>query len=219
MKKESKSTPRGGDHTFKHRTTIGENGEILYQMPLEAETIHNPEDFGATPDQYRTLDLGGGDKIVVMYVPTTNRALAEYQWSYLTEEHNRRMRESRCMVKGKRGGYVICHNNNSCQRCPYGKRPEERERNTISWDALIEKGFEPEITTPVESQVLQKIEMEDVRARMEAKNPKIWEAFAMKYFLGDKVSTISKKLGVSPPRVYQLIDEAKAFFRRYRAED
>ena len=45
MKKESKSTLRGGDHTFKHRTTIGENGEILYEMPLEAETIHNPEDF------------------------------------------------------------------------------------------------------------------------------------------------------------------------------
>ena len=98
--------------------------------------------------------------------------------------------------------------------------PEEfKVAAIISWDALIEQGYEPEIIVPVETQVLRKIEMEEVRARIEAKDPKIWKAFAMKLIIGESAKTVARELGVSAPRVYQLVEEAKDFFRQYEAED
>ena len=219
MKLQESSSLQGSNSTFNHRTYIDENGVVLYDMPIEADTIKNLEDFGATPDDFVTIKLGGIDRVRVLFVKTPNRELAEYQWSYLTEEHNRKMRESRCMVPGKWGGWVICNKNNDCRHCPFGKKPEEKQCNTVSWNALIEKGYEPETGVPVETQVIRKIEMEEVRAMMDAKDPRIWKAFSMKEIFGESVDTIKDELGVSAARVYQLVAEAHTIGRQYRKDN
>ena len=47
MKKESISPLQGSDVTFNHKTYVGEHGEVLYDMPLDAEDI-DLKDFNAT---------------------------------------------------------------------------------------------------------------------------------------------------------------------------
>jgi DNA-directed RNA polymerase specialized sigma24 family protein len=71
----------------------------------------------------------------------------------------------------------------------------------------------------VEHQVLAKIEYEEIRARMDAEDKKIAQAFEAKELLGDSVRKIAQDLGVSEPRVYQLIARAKAIGKEYRKEN
>ena len=122
------------------------------------------------------------------------------------------------MVPGAHG-MIICPKKNSCACCPFGKRPEEKERHTISWDGLIDKGYEPAIGVPVETQVIRDIELEEVKALMNDKDPRIWRAFAMKEIYGESVDVIKEELGVSAPRVYQFVAEAQAIGRQYRKDN
>lgn len=209
----------GTQKEFTHRTYVSEDGTILYDMPVEAATIQNLKDFDATPDDFVTIKFGGTDGIRVLFVKTPNRELAEYQWSYLTEQHNEKVRAARCMVPGKHGGWVICHKDNDCRHCPFGKKPEQKTRNTISWDRLIEKGYEPEMTVPVETQVIRKIDLENLQARMDDEDKRLWQALWRKEIYGDSVSEIASDLGLSDQMVYKLVQHAKEIAREYRREN
>ncbi len=216
--KTQESTPlQGSNVTFNHRTYVGEHGEVLYEMPLDAEEI-NLNDFNATKDNLVTLRYYGSDRIKVLFVKTDNLELAKYQWSYIDGKHNRKMRDSRCMVPGAHG-MIICPKKNNCNRCPFGRKPEEKQRNTISLDGLVGTNYEPSMGVPVETQVIRKIELEEVIARMNARDPRIWQAFAMKELYGESVDVIRKALGVSAPRVYQLVAAAKTIGKQYRKEN
>ncbi|MGI6687586.1 MAG: hypothetical protein ACOX6Y_04350 [Christensenellales bacterium] len=115
--KTHESTPlQGSNVTFNHRTYVGEHGEVLYDMPLDAEDI-DLNDFNATAKDLVTLRYNGTDSIRVLFVKTDNLELAKYQWSYIDEKHNQKMRDSRCMVPG-------------CERHDY--LPEEEQLQLLS---------------------------------------------------------------------------------------
>lgn len=217
MKKESISPLQDSNVTFNHKTYVGEHGEVLYDMPLDADDI-DLKDFNATAKDLVTLRYNGTDNIRVLFVKTDNLELAKFQWSYIDEKHNQKMRDSRCMVPGAHG-MIICPKKHNCNCCPFGKKPEEKERHTISWDGLIDKGYEPAIGVPVETQVIRDIELEEVKVLMNAKDPRIWRAFAMKEIYGESVDVIKEELGVSAPRVYQFVAEAQAIGRQYRKDN
>ena len=86
------------------------------------------------------------------------------------------------MVRGKQKAYILCPDTIKCAQCPWGIKPEDKQGRTISWDRLIESGYEPAMGIPVEKQVLDKIEMEEFEQIMNAEDPRIWMAFAMKRF-------------------------------------
>ena len=67
--------------------------------------------------------------------------------------------------------------------------------------------------------MLNKIEMEELRDRMNAIDQRIWKAFAMKKVVGVSAKTISEALHVSVPRVYQLINQAEEIIRQHREEE
>ena len=102
MKNSSESQLQGSNVTFNHKTYVGENGEVLYDMPLDAEDI-DLKDFNATAKDLVTLRYNGTDNIRVLFVKTDNLELAKYQWSYIDEKHNQKMRDSRCMVPALTG--------------------------------------------------------------------------------------------------------------------
>ena len=121
MKKESIPQLQGSNVTFNHKTYVGENGEVLYDMPLDAEDI-DLKDFNATAKDLVTLRYNGTDNIRVLFVKTDNLELAKYQWSYLDEKHNQKMRDSRCMVPGA-NGMIICPKKNNCICLPRARAP------------------------------------------------------------------------------------------------
>ena len=72
---------------------------------------------------------------------------------------------------------------------------------------------------PVETQVIRKIEMEEVRALMDAKDPRISRAFSMKEIFCEPIDAIKNELGVSAARIYQLVAEAHTIGRQYRKDN
>ena len=204
---------------FTHRITIGENGEILYDCPFEIESDEDLKCYGITAEDCKTIKFGSSDPTRVWFFQTPNRRLADYQWTLMDSKHSRGYATARCMVPGKLKDFILCPDTNKCSQCPYGIKPEDKQPRTISWNKLIETGYEPEMGIPVEKQVLDKIEMEEFEQIMNAEDPRIWMAFAMKRFRNESAQAISKELKVSVPRVYQLLDKAYEIIRQNKELD
>lgn len=63
------------------------------------------------------------------------------------------------------------------------------------------------------------MEYQAIRTLMDAEDTRIARAFEMKELMGYKAEEIADELGVSTPRVYQLIARAKAIGQSYRTNN
>ena len=201
---------------FKHGTSIGANGEILYDYPIEIKDQADMNNYGITDEDCRFLNFNGSQKMRVYFYKTPDRAFAESQWEYINNLHSSGYFSVRCMVPGKRKAFIKCRDTNKCSACPYGRTPETKQAPVISWDGLLETGWEPDASESVEHQVMAKLEYQAIRTLMDAEDPRIALAFEAKVLYGDSVKEIAVDLGVSEPRVYQLINRAKAIGKQYR---
>ena len=120
------------------------------------------------------------------------------------------------MIPGKRKAYIKCPDTNSCANCPH---KEDKQAPVISWDGLVESGYEAAAGASPEENAVAKSEYRSIKAVMDAEDPRISKAFEMKDLLGFSVREIAADLGVSEPRVYQLIARAKAIGREYRQKN
>lgn len=203
---------------FKHRTTVGENGEILYDAPIEILNADDLSTLGITREDCKYIRFGSSEKTLVWFFQTPNREFAEYQWETLNNQHSSAYFANRCMVPGKRKAFVRCRDTNKCTACPYGVTPETRKAAVVSLDGLVESGWEPAPVESVEHAVLAKIEREEMLTRMRDKDWRIAEAFEYRAFLGDSVKTIAAELSLSEQRVYQLLRHAKQIVQQYQEE-
>lgn len=213
-----KNQPQSGNNAqfesaFRHNTSIGANGEILYDAPIEIKDQADLDNYGITWDDCRTLNFHGSEKVTVYFFKTENRSFAEYQWSYLDSQHSRGYASVRCMIPGKRKAFIKCPDTVSCATCPY---KDKKQAPIISWDGLVETGYEPVGSAPVDEQVAAKLEYEGIKAMMDAEDTRIARAFEMRTLQGYTVREIAAVLEVSEPRVYQLIARAKKIGKEYR---
>ena len=204
---------------FKHGTTVGENGEILYDAPVVIRDKADMRNYGITDDDCKYLHRGSSERVRVYFFKTTNRAFAEYQWEGLNNLHSSGYYSTRCIVPGTRKPFVKCPDTNKCSECPYGRTPETKQVPVVSWDGLLDSGWEPAPAESVEHQVMAKLEYQAIRFLMDAEDPRIALAFEAKELYGDSVKAIAADLGVSEPRVYQLIKRAKAIGRQFREDN
>ena len=209
----------GLEAEFKHGTSIGDNGEILYDCPIEIKDKADLDNFGIGWDDCRFLNFNGSQKMRVYFFKTPDRAFAESQWEYINTLHSSGYFSVRCMVPGKRKAFVRCRDTNKCSACPYGRTPETKQIPVVSWDGLLDTGWEPAPAESVEHQVMAKLEYQAIRALMDAEDPRIAIAFEAKELYGDSVKKIAADLGVSEPRVYQLLNRAKAIGRQFREDN
>ena len=200
---------------FKHGTTVGENGEILYDAPVVIRNKADMSNYGITDDDCKYLHRGNSERVRVYFYKTTNRAFAEYQWEYLNNLHSSGYYNTRCIVPGTRKPFVKCPDTNKCSQCPYGRTPETKQAAFLSLDGLVESGWEPDSEESVESQAAAKVECAELRKLMDAEDVRIWKAIVAKEVVGDTVKKIAQDLEVSEPRVYQLIARAKAIGKEY----
>ena len=84
------------------------------------------------------------------------------------------------------------------------------------WQLDVDVPYEITPEETVERQVIAKREYEELRALMDAEDIRIAQALEAKVLFGYSVKKIAQDLGVSEPRVYQLIARAKAMGKEYR---
>ena len=201
------------EREFRRNTSIGPNGEILFDAPIEIKDQADLDNYGITWSDCRTLNFHGSEKDTVYFFKTENRAFAEYQWSYLDTQHSRGYASTRCMISGKRKAAIRCRDTNSCSACP---NRAMKQAPVVSWEGLTETGWEPAPVAPVDEQVITKMEEKEIEAILDAEDKRIVKALKMKTLRGFTVKEIAKRLDISEPRVYQLLARAKAVGREYR---
>ena len=117
------------------------------------------------------------------------------------------------MIPGKRKAFIKCPDTVPCSTCPYKSK---KQAPIISWDGLVETGYEPIGSAPEDEQTIAKTEYEGIKAMMDAEDPRIARSFELKELEGYSVREISAELHISQPRVYQLIARAKTIGMEYR---
>ena len=201
---------------FRHNTTIGPNGEVLFDCPLEIQNQADLDAYGITWDDCRTLNFHGSEKVTVYFMKVESRELAEYQWAYLDSQHSRGYANARCRIPGTRKPWVRCPDTVSCAKCPH---KANRKPPFISWDALTATGYEPVAGAPADEQAIARLEYQSIRALMDAEDTRIARAFEMRELMGYTVEEIAAELGISKPRTYQLIARARAIGQEYRKKN
>ncbi len=201
---------------FRHNTSFGPNGEILFDCPIEIRNQQDLDAYGIAWSDCRTLNFHGSEKVTVFFYKTENRALAEYMWSSLDTQHSRGYANTRCWIPGRRKAFVRCRDTVPCATCPH---KDNKQPPFISWDELVANGYEPITCASPENDAMAKSEYESIKAMMDFEDIRIARVLEMKELCGYTVAEIAAELNISQPRVYQLLRRAREIGRKYRAQN
>lgn len=197
-------------------TQLVKDGCVNYYAPIEIEHSGQLETLNITWNDCRTWHIGS--ERVTVYLCPADEATYRFLLGELRRKHRNGYRAVRCMVEGKLKPLIRCPESNKCSACPYGRKPEDREANIISWDGLIESGYEGEADNRMVEQLQAKLEYDEIRTLMDSKNPIIAQVFEMKERDGFSVSEIADRLHIKPRNVYYYLDRAKAIGKKYNKE-
>ena len=212
----AKTKKAGLEAEFKHNTSIGADGAILYDAPIQIRDQEDLDNYHISWRDCRTLNFHGSERVTVYFMAVESRALAEYMWASLDTQHSRGFASTRCWIPGKRKPFIKCPDTISCANCPH---KEDKQPPVISWDELVETGYEPVANTSPEESAVAKSEYDSIKTVMNIEDPHIAQAFEMKELLGYSVKEIAAELDLSEPRIYQLVARAKAIGREYRKKN
>lgn len=163
----------------------------------------------------RFIRLRIGSEQVLVHLTPADEATYRFLLNELRSKHRKGYRSVRCMVPGRQKPLIRCPDTNKCSDCPYGRKPEDRDPNEISWDGLIEAGTEPKITdhtTPQAETELMYKELLDLMAR---EDPDIAKAYNWREHLGFDVKEIANKLQLSDRQVRYLLQKAETIRVKY----
>ena len=196
------------------KSILEKNGETVYYIPIEITNREQLETLGITSEQCRTWRSGTEWKTVHL-TPCDKEVftmLSRDQWGQQTREY----RNNRCMIPGKQKPLIRCPQNNKCDACPFGISSWNRQPNLISLDELMDIGFEPENTEAPDQQVFQRMELQEIKLKMEEKDSRLFEIFVMVNLLDCKKTDIALKFHISAKKVRQLIADMNEIIQQIR---
>jgi len=199
--------PEGNEYQLESlRKRIRRDGETEYSIPCPVQ------------DAAARMALGGisraecirfpfcGEPMLLYLVWDRNKEVADLMWASVTREHKAQNRETRCSIPGKRKAFIRCDDHNRCEKCPWGRRPEERERSTISLETIPEDWIGWTGTaSPVEEEALLRADLERALAHLKQVNRAAWLAWKMKHIEGMDTKEIGAALQYSLMSVYKLL--------------
>ena len=196
------------------KTILEKNGKTVYYMPIEIANQEHLETLGITRQQCRTWRFGTEWKTVHL-TPCSEEVftvLSRDLWLQQTQEY----RNNRCMVPGKQKPLIRCPEKNKCDACPFGKSPWNRQPNIISLDELLEIGREPGSTESADQLVFQRMELLEIKVKMDEKDKRLFEIFVMMNLQDCKKSDIAVKFHISAKTVRRLIGEMNEIIQQIR---
>lgn len=206
---------------FRHKTEKGPDGEITYAYPVEVgsklegydkETL---EFFKISKNDCHSIRYTETDVVYVHYIMVKEKDVAQDQWAYLNSRHSREYAHDRCMVPGVRKDYILCPDTRSCKNCPH---QANRQKRIISLDKFAEDGYDVGSGLSSEDAAMKNIEREELYAIMRSEDPRIAEAYRLRTEKNYTPKEISGILGVSQPRIYQLLARAKKIVYEYYSD-
>ena len=194
-------------------TRLIREGTRVFLAPIEILSKDQFEALCITREQCRTWYIGS-EKVLVHLTPADEQTF-KFLLNELRAKHRKGFRSVRCMIPGKQKALICCPDHFKCSDCPFGRKPEDRDPNEISWDEFTENGLEPDHDDRTIERLHAKLEYDEIRHRMVAEDPNIALAFEMKERDGMTVAEIANALGVTARQVYYLIQKVKTIGAEY----
>lgn len=201
------------------------SGKKVFAAPIEIE--QNAESrarqfacLGITWKQVRDYPIGTM-KNKVHYVPA-DEATYHMMTNDIGDKYREAFRKNRCMVPGKIKPLIRCPEKNRCDKRPYPECKEKRQANQISYDGLIESGFESgglgteAYEEPGFHQIEVKMELDAICRIIKAANPKFLAAIVLKEYHNLSVKEIAKHMNDTERNVYYYLGEAKRIGKQYK---
>ena len=195
---------------------LRKNGIEIYAAPIEIEHKEQLETLSITQQECRTWYIGS-EKVIVHLTPA-DKGTYHFLLDELRTRHRKEYRSRRCQIPGKNKPLIMCPECNRCSECPYPEYRDKHKVNSISWDGLIESGYEGEADNCMVEQLQAKLEYDEIHTLMDSENPIIAQVFEMKERDGFSVSEIADRLHIKPRNVYYYLDRAKAIGKKYNKE-
>ena len=195
---------------------LRKNGIEIYAAPIEIEHKEQLETLSITQQECRTWYIGY-EKVIVHLTPA-DKGTYHFLLDELRTRHRKEYRSRRCQIPGKNKPLIMCPECNRCSECPYPEYRDKHKANSISWDGLIESGYEGEADNCMVEQLQAKLEYDEIHTLMDSENPIIAQVFEMKERDGFSVSEIADRLHIKPRNVYYYLDRAKAIGKKYNKE-
>lgn len=192
---------------------MSQNEEIIY-APIEIESADQLHALGAIWNDCRTWKIG--QKSVVVYLVPASQEVRDFLVQELRAKYLTQMHENRCKVRGKNEKLISCPLTNSCQKCPYGYQPEDRQGNRISLDQMQEDGYEPGTGDTTAERGEASALMDQILKRLQEKNPSYLSAIRM-LAEGYSVSEIARVHYRSTQTIYHWLDDIHRIAKKQSA--
>ena len=95
----AKAKKAGLEAEFKHNTSIGADGTIFYDAPIQIRDQEDLDNYHISWRDCRTLSFHGSERVTVYFMKVESRSYAEYMWATLDTEHSRGYAATRCRAK------------------------------------------------------------------------------------------------------------------------
>ncbi len=210
MAKIEKATPVA---EYRHRTSIGENGQVLYDAPVQIRDQADLNNYRITKEDCQTLSFGSNVKIKVYFLQVENRELAEFLWASLSTEHTRQYTERRCFVPGKKNTWIRCPRSTSCENCPYW---DEKKTPIISLNGLEEVNYHPEVSKSAEEVALGRLQYLEIRNLLDEEDDRLAGMIEAMVLQDESVKAIAERFGIQASRVYQLLAKIRKIGEAYK---
>lgn len=182
--------------------------------PIEIESKEQLKALGLTWDQCKRWDIMT-EKITI-HVSPADKETADMLLKDLRNKYRKAYRVDRCKIPGKKKVLIRCPECNSCKECPYPQYRDNRQPDNLSWDALIDTGYdEAQHTDDIHLSDIKSL-LEAVTAEISAVNPKFTEAITLKEFYGYSVKEIAEKMHDTERNIYYYIAQAKEIGAAYK---
>ena len=198
---------------YRHRTSIGEDGQVLYDAPVQIKDQADLNNYHIKWSDCQTWHFGGGKPVKVYFLKVKELAVAEYLWKELNNEHWREYAARRCMVPGKRKDWIRCPSNVSCANCPHR---DEKKSPVISLDGLYEAGYEPAAEESAEEEAFYALVYGEIRNLLDAKDPRLAVVLEAKVLDEKSLAVIAQRLGVTTSRIYKMRDKILETGKEYK---
>lgn len=202
--------------------TLRKNGTEVFPAPIlieeDAESRKRQfESLGITWEDCKTWYIGS-EKVRVHLTPA-NEATYNYLLGDLRAKHRDAYRERRCFIPGKLKSLIRCPEHNRCAECPYPEYRDRHKAQELSWDTLIESGYEEDRQEDEVAALETRMELDAVMKVIDAKNPKYTKAIVLKEYYGLTVSEIAKMMNETERNIYFYLAEVKKIGAKFKRDN
>lgn len=192
-------------------------GVEVFAAPIEIEHEGQLATLGITWAQCRTWRIGN-EKVIVHLTPS-DEGCYKSLLSDLRTRHRDDYRKRRCQIPGKLKPTILCPECNRCSECPFPEYRDKHLANNLSWETLIDSGYE-EVRQDSDFHYLEVMsELDSVCKVINARNPKYLAAIVLKEYYELSVDEIAERLHDTKRNVYFYISEAKKIGKQFKKEN